>query len=273
MKLASLLVVCVVAAVAAQEKTFDFPFPPPLAGARLIETKRINEPLELKQATGDEEAVIAGQSYVQHTYEPANPLTAIVLVQSFRDALFALGWKLIDVTKLEETPIRHETVNVAAHYRSEGRNIYARVTQEPGGPYRVNVADVGAEDWAAQLKDECRVRIHTIHFEHDRPIIKEIESEPTLRKLADLIKAKSTPAVRIEGHADNIGEEGAAERETLSLGRARMVASWLTTHGGVSANKVSAVGLGRSRPIADNDTDLGRALNRRIEVALQDCKR
>ena len=273
MKLASLLVVCAVAAAAAQQNTFDFPFPPPVAGARLIETKRINEPLELKQATGDEEAVIAGQSYIQYTYEPANPLSATVLVQSFRDALFALGWKLIDVTKLEETAIRPETVNVSAHYRSDGRNIYARMTQEPDQPYRVSIADVGAEDWAAQLKEQCRVRIHSIHFEHDRPIIKELESEPTLRKLADLIKAKVTPAVRIEGHADNIGEEGAAERETLSLGRARMVASWLTTHGGVPANKVSAAGLGKSRPIADNDTDLGRALNRRIEVARHDCKR
>ena len=273
MKLASLFFACAVAAAAAQQKTFDFPFPAPPAGAKLIETKRINEPLELKQATGDEEAVIAGQSYVQHTYEPATPLTAIALVQSFRDTLFALGWKLIDVTKLDETPNWHETVNVAAHYRSDGRNIYARVTQEPGDPYRVNIADVGAEDWAAQLKEQCRVRLHTIHFEHDRPIIKEIESEPTLRKLADLIKATGTPAVRIEGHADNIGEEGAAARETLSLGRARVVASWLTTHGGVPANKVSAAGLGRSRPIADNDTDLGRALNRRIEVALHDCKR
>ena len=118
-----------------------------------------------------------------------------------------------------------------------------------------------------------RVRIHSIHFEHDRPVIKEIESEPTLLKLADLIRSKNTPPVRIEGHVDNIGEEGAAARETLSLGRARMVAAWLTTQGGVPASKVIAEGLGKARPIAANDTDLGRALNRRIEVARQDCKR
>lgn len=272
MKLAWLFVLAG-AALAAQNQTLDVPFPPPLAGARLVETRRINEPLELKQATADEEAVIAGESYVQHTYQETTAIAPAVLVQSFRDALFALGWKLIDVTKLEEIPLRRETVNVAAHYRSDGRNVYARVTQEPGDPYRVNIADVGAEDWAAQLSEQCRIRIHSIHFERDRPIIKELESEPTLRKLADLIKAKNAPAVRIEGHADNIGEEGASERETLSLGRARMVASWLTTHGGVPAGKVSAVGLGRSRPIADNDTDLGRALNRRVEIARQDCAR
>jgi outer membrane protein OmpA-like peptidoglycan-associated protein len=251
----------------------DVPFPKPLPGARLIETKRIDAPLELKQATANEEAVIAGLSYIQQTYDRANPITAIAFLQSYRDALFAAGWKLIDVTKPEDIAIQPENVNVAAHYRDNGRNVYVRLTHEPGGPYRVNFADVGAEDWVSALANACRVRIHSIHFEHDRPIIKEIESEPTLVKLADLIKSKSTPPVRIEGHIDNIGEAAATARETLALGRARMVAAWLTTHGGVPASKVIAEGLGKLRPIAENDTDLGRALNRRIEVARQDCKR
>jgi OmpA-OmpF porin, OOP family len=265
--------VAVMAGLAAQQKAFDVPFPPPLPGARLIDTKTIDEPLELKQATANQEAVIAGRSYIQQTYERPNQLTAIAFVQAFRDALFNLGWKLIDVTRLEETPLQPETVNVAAHYRQHGRNVYARVTQEPAGPYQVNIADVGAEDWAATLAADCRVRIHSIHFEHDRPIIKEIESEPTLVKLADLLKSKSTPPVRIEGHIDNVGEAGAAAREALALGRARMVVDWLTKTAGVPASKLVAEGLGKSRPIADNDTDLGRALNRRIEVARQDCAR
>lgn len=257
----------------AQAGSTDAPVPAPLPGSRLIGTNQINEPLEVKQATAQDEAVIAGQSYVQHTYDRPNHITAAVFLQSFRDALFASGWKLIDVTRLEEIPIQPETVNVAAHYREPGRNVYARFTQEPGRPYQVNVADVGAEDWASQLEKECRVRIHSIHFAHDRPIIKELESEATLRKLADLLKSKSTPAVRIEGHVDNIGEAESAARETLALGRARMVVAWLTSQGGVPANKVAAVGVGRRQPIADNDTDLGRALNRRIEVARQDCQR
>ena len=270
------LVACiaVASAVLAWAQSFpDVPFPPPLPGATLIATKQINEPLELKQAAADQEAVIAGQSYIQQTYERPNQSSAIVFLQSYRDALFAAGWRLIDVTKLEDIAIQPETVNVAAHYRDNGRNVYVRLTRDSGGPYRTNVADVGAEDWTAALANTCRVRIHSIHFEHDRPIINEIESEPTLVKLADLIKSKNTPPVRIEGHMDNIGESAAAARETLSLGRARMVAAWLTSHGRVPASKVVAEGLGKSRPIAENDTDLGRALNRRIEVARQDCKR
>lgn len=247
--------------------------PAPLPGSRLIGTKQINEPLELKQATAEAEAVIAGQSYLQHTYDRPNHITAIGFLQSFRDALFASGWKLVDVTKIEKIAIQPETVNVAGHYRENGRNVYARFTQQPGQPYQVNVADLDAEDWAAQLARECRVRIHSIHFEHDRPDIKLIESEPTLRKLAGMIASKNTRTVEVQGHVDSVGEAAAPAREMLSLARARSVAGWLTTQGGVPIKRVTARGLGKSRPIADNDTDLGRALNRRIEVARPDCAR
>ena len=259
-------------AALAQHQAVDVPSPRPFPGATLVDTRVVTEPLELKQATADAEAVMAGQSYVQQIYEPPPIPNAAVLVW-YRDMLFAAGWKLIDVAKLDKPAVQAEDLNVSAQLRDGGRNVYTRITHEPGGRYTVNIADVGAEDWAAQLARDCRVRIHSIHFEHDRPIIQELESEPTLRKLADLIEAKTTPAVRIEGHTDNIGETGRAERQTLALGRARMVVAWLTTQGGVAASKAIPLGLGGSRPIAENDTDLGRALNRRIEVARTDCTR
>lgn len=250
------------------------PFPRQHSSARLLESKHVDAPLELTPATADAEAVIAGQSYLQLTFEMQRahllpPGLAAELVY-YRDRLFAADWKLIDgaaVTLTVQDPQR----SVSAHYRERGRNIYTRITHLESGLHTVSIADVGAEDWAAQLARECRVRIHSIHFEHDRPIIQEVESEPTLRKLADLIKSTNTPPLRIEGHMDNIGEEGRVERQKLSLGRARMVVDWLTKHGQVPADKVAAQGLGRNRPIADNDTDLGRALNRRIEVARTDC--
>lgn len=245
--------------------TQDFPFLPPLPGARLVHTSRIEGALELKSATGDNEAVLAGMSYVKKTYQRTLPVSSHRFVSSYRDALFAAGWKLIDVTRLDEKMVHEETVTVSAHYMSNGRNIYARVTQEPDGLYEINVADVGAEDWKAALARDCRIRIPSLHFDLDRPTLREFESEPSLQKLADLLKAKTTPAVEIQGHADNIGEAGVAARQTLSAGRAKIVASWLVAHG-VPAAKITSKGYGKTRPIAGNDSDLGRALNRRIDV-------
>jgi OOP family OmpA-OmpF porin len=249
----------------------DFPYIPALPGARLISTRRIQEPLELKPATADSEAVLAGTIYVQKTYDRPGSLTAIVFISALRDALFASGWKLIDVTKLEEIPIQPETVNVAAHYSANGRIIYARMTQEPGGPYQVNVADVGEEDWASALASACRVRPYTIQFDLDRPTFRP-EAFASLEKLAAVLKARTGPAVEIQGHMDNIGVAGDAARQALSEARARAVATWLADHG-VAKSKLSSKGYGKTRPVAANDSDLGRALNRRIEVVRPGCSR
>jgi len=243
----------------------DFPFLPPLQGARLVQSSRVSGPLELKSATAEGEAVLAGVSYVKKSYERTADIGSMRFIGSYRDALFAAGWKLVDVTKLGETSAP-ETVTVSAHFMTNGRNIYARATMEPDGPYEINVTDVGAENWAAMLAKDCRVRIPSLHFDLDRPTLREYESEPTLEKLADLLKATNAPAVEIQGHMDNIGQAAAAARQTLSEGRAKIVAAWLTSHG-VAANKVTSQGYGKTRPITENDSDLGRALNRRIEVA------
>ena len=246
--------------------TEDFPFLPPLQGARLIQSSRVTGPLELKSATADDEAVLAGTRYIKKSYRRTGDISSMRFVTSYRDALFAAGWKLIDVTKLDEKAGAPETVTVSAHYMGNGRNVYARATLEPDGPYEINVADVGAENWSAMLSKDCRIRIPSLHFDLDRPTLREFESEPTLQKLADLLKGQNAPAVEIQGHIDNIGQAGVAARQTLSEGRAKIVAAWLVEHG-VPANKVTSKGYGKTRPIAENDSDLGRALNRRIEVA------
>jgi len=257
----------------------DFPYIPALPGAKLVSTKRIQQPLELKAATADSEAVLAGTSYVQKTYGPSTPLragrpgrlTAIVFVSALRDALFAAGWKLIDVTRLEAIPIQPETVNVAAHYSTNDRLIYARLTQEPGGPYQANVADVGEEDWASALANECRIRPYSIQFDLDRPTFRP-EAIASLEKLAAVLKAPSVPAVEVQGHMDTIGAAGDAARQVLSEARARAVAAWLAGHG-VAKQKLSSKGYGKARPVAANDSDLGRALNRRIEIVRPGCSR
>jgi OmpA-OmpF porin, OOP family len=245
----------------------NFPFIPAIEGTRLIQTSRIDGPLEVRSATADDEAVLAGMSFVKKRYaKSASTPDAAAFVAHYRDALFAAGWKLIDVTKVDPAAAPPPIVTVAAHYLNDGRNLYARISKDPEGPYEISVADVGAEDWTAILANECRLAIHSLHFDLDRPTLRVFESAPALEKLAELLKAKNAPAIEVEGHVDNIGEAGAAARQALSEARAKTVAAWLTSHG-VPATKITAKGYGKTRPLADNDSDLGRALNRRIEVA------
>ena len=67
-----------------------------------------------------------------------------------------------------------------------------------------------------------------------------------------------------EGHTEAVGNDGYNQK--LSEARAQAVMAWLTSNG-TSANRLAARGYGKSRPVATNDTDEGRALNRRVELA------
>ena len=251
----------------------DFPYLPPPPGARLIETRSVAGPLELWPATADDEAVLAGMSYVRKSYAPLKAPAAAPFVIWYRDALFVSGWHVIGTTRVDDKTPVEGSVNIAAHYREQGRNVYARVTQEPDGSVQISVADVGAEEWAAAIARDCALRVPSIHFDLDVASVKLAASQPTLRKLSELLSGQSVKRVEIQGHMDSLGEAGAMARQGLSEKRAQAVTAWLTVHGGVPAAKLTAKGYGRSRPIAENDTDLGRALNRRIEITVEGCTR
>lgn len=246
------------------------PVPSPIPGTRLLDTTTVIGPLEVRPATADDEAVIAGLSYTKQRYSARPEVLLPVFVATYRDALFAGGWKLIDVPKIESVPLPEGTVHIAARYQENAKNIYTRISRTPDGAYEINVADLGEEDWAAALSTACRVAISSLHFDKDRPTLRLFESAPSLKKLSDTLKRKDAPAVEIQGHMDNFGEAAAPARQVLSEARAKAVAAWLIADG-VAGSKISANGYGKLRPVADNDSDLGRALNRRIEIARPGC--
>ena len=90
------------------------------------------------------------------------------------------------------------------------------------------------------------------------------ESFTELNKLAQYLFRNPTIEIRIDGHSDNGGSKGKNQR--LSEERARSVFEYLITHG--VQNKMFYKGYGSSVPIADNDTDQGRAINRRVEFEI-----
>jgi outer membrane protein OmpA-like peptidoglycan-associated protein len=81
-----------------------------------------------------------------------------------------------------------------------------------------------------------------------------------------LLKANPTiKKMRIEGHTDNRGD--AAMNLDLSKRRAASVRTWLVEHG-IESGRLESEGYGLTRPIQTNDTDEGRAANRRVEFKI-----
>jgi len=94
------------------------------------------------------------------------------------------------------------------------------------------------------------------------------ESFPMLQEITNLLKAnKGIKRMSIEGHTDNRG--GADLNKRLSQDRANSVMTWLTQHG-VESQRLEAHGYGLEKPIESNDTDQGRAANRRVEFKIVD---
>ncbi len=90
----------------------------------------------------------------------------------------------------------------------------------------------------------------------------DASSFPTLDNIAALLAEAPGTSVRIEGHTDSDGEEAANQQ--LSQTRATAVLGELVSRG-VESERLEAVGLGDTKPVASNDTKDGKAANRRIE--------
>jgi outer membrane protein OmpA-like peptidoglycan-associated protein len=109
--------------------------------------------------------------------------------------------------------------------------------------------------------------LQQVHFQTGSATILP-DSFPMLGEIAALLKA--TPGIkkmRIEGHTDNRGN--AAMNLDLSKRRAASVRQWLIDHG-IASGRLESEGYGLTQPIESNDTDEGRAANRRVEFKIID---
>jgi outer membrane protein OmpA-like peptidoglycan-associated protein len=107
--------------------------------------------------------------------------------------------------------------------------------------------------------------LRNILFELDQSTLLP-ESEKELRALLRLLEDNVDLNATIIGHTDNQG--GRAYNQRLSEARAAAVLSWLVQHG-IDPNRLTSEGRGMDKPVASNDTEAGRALNRRTEVVLR----
>lgn len=103
--------------------------------------------------------------------------------------------------------------------------------------------------------------IANLQFERSKANITQ-DSEDTLNKLVEFLKANPDIKVRINGHTDNVGSNYL--NRLLSYNRANAVVSFLVRNG-IAQKRLEAKGFGSSQPIADNNTNAGRAKNRRVE--------
>ena len=103
-------------------------------------------------------------------------------------------------------------------------------------------------------------------FESGKATLKP-EAYAVLDDLVDYLKRKEDERIEVGGHTDNVGK--AEANIVLSTNRANTVMEYLLSKG-IAAERLSAKGYGLTMPIADNDDEEGRQMNRRTEVKILD---
>lgn len=116
------------------------------------------------------------------------------------------------------------------------------------------------------LAGSGHVVVNGILFDTGKADVKP-ESDAALQEVAKMLKGDTALKVYVVGHTDNVG--GLAANMDLSKRRAAAVVLSLTTKYGVSAAQLQPIGDGPTAPVASNDAEDGRALNRRVELVKQ----
>ncbi len=143
------------------------------------------------------------------------------------------------------------------------------------------------EELTKSLQDEIAKGNITIQQIHDRLTINMVDrvlfdsgqaqikpaGMKVLKQVAEILATATDKQIRIEGHTDNVPistklQDRFKTNWELSTARATTVVRYLIDQGGLDRQYLAAVGYADTRPIASNDSDEGRASNRRIEIVL-----
>ncbi len=157
----------------------------------------------------------------------------------------------------------------------DGKEIWAQVNGGTGSDYHLWIIEkeamtqaivANAEVFSNDIKSTGHAAVYGIYFDTGKSEIKA-ESEEALAEIAKLLKNDAGLKLYVVGHTDIVGAIEANMK--LSEARAEAVVKALVSKYGVAATRLKGYGVGPLSPVASNDTEEGRAKNRRVELVKQ----
>jgi OOP family OmpA-OmpF porin len=162
---------------------------------------------------------------------------------------------------------------LTARMPAAGKNIWVEIdVSNSGEVYSLTVVEEAemaqqveftAMELARILNEQGSVALHGILFDTGQSTIRS-ESKGDLQSVGDLLKQQPALRLEIQGHTDIVGTADLNRR--LSDSRAAAVKQYLVANFAVAADRLTTIGLGDTKPVADNKTEQGRAQNRRVEL-------
>jgi outer membrane protein OmpA-like peptidoglycan-associated protein len=163
--------------------------------------------------------------------------------------------------------------NVYLKLKNNNRITWVRVkAYRDAGSYQVWIVEeaemeqdivVDAKSMLNDINAQGRVALYGIYFDFDKSDVKP-ESDPTLKEISKLLSENPKLDLYIVGHTDNVGDYNYNMK--LSESRADAVVKTLVSKYNVDKNRLTPAGVGPLAPVTTNDTEEGRAKNRRVEL-------
>ena len=148
-------------------------------------------------------------------------------------------------------------------FRAEAKNYYP-ISENLNTSKLTEYKEITKDLYLAPIEVGQTIRLNNIFFEFAKADLKP-ESSIELDRVVKFLNEHSNIDIQLTGHTDNVGNDAA--NLTLSDNRAQSVLRYIVAHG-IASSRLSAKGYGRTKPIATNETDEGRQLNRRVEFTI-----
>jgi OOP family OmpA-OmpF porin len=191
------------------------------------------------------------------------------IVRNYTNAVRKIGGQVI--YEFEDGGIQNAILKLVKN----GMETWAHVSASSNGTYSIYLIEkqamtqdvvADASSMAKTIKETGKVAIYGIYFDTGKSTLKP-ESQATLEQIAKLLKEDPALKLYVVGHTDNTGQYDANMK--LSLDRAAAVVNALVSQYSVNAVSLKACGDGPTAPVATNETEEGKALNRRVELVKQ----
>ncbi len=159
--------------------------------------------------------------------------------------------------------------------KSNGKEIWVDLLTDWTASYTLTILEqkgmdqdiaVNADALLNDLKNSGHAAVYGIYFDTGKSDLKP-ESEQAIGEIGKLLKKDANLKVFVVGHTDNVG--GLESNMKLSQDRADAVMQALVKTHGIAASRMKAFGNGPYAPVSTNDTDEGKAKNRRVELVKQ----
>ena len=268
------LLLCLSAPIQAAEAPKDYIFRGMPNFKLESQVRNFEELTILSTKPGSEEAAETTREgnrvFSQYTYagkEETVP-SPLQIVRNYQEAVKKLGGEILYYDKEGKSKFH------GSFTRNDKQHYIAVEVYNSGWMYEVYILElaelqkdieiVDADTILHKLDKEGHIALY-INFDTGKATLKPDASE-VIAEIVAALKSKPQFKVKLEGHTDNVGS--AAANKKLSDDRAKAVMAAIVVKG-IDKARLSAEGFGQEKPVADNNTEAGRAKNRRVELVKQ----